>query len=591
MKKRMLCLLLSAAMMAGGLSGCGTESDSTSGKKTEEATEVSSETSIEDQYVERMEAYLDYFNSEEKDYDGVVGAAITLDSDSLPLLWLAYADSSDRGEDMRFQLCSYQKDKVDILAEKEIDNVDGAYPYLGIEQSGLQLEFDDGDGDDPAALVYNPDEQEFEFYDVDYFDYDNYKNDDIEEYCEKMQNDIDAYRIVNRQRKFLTLNYSGETAYFGMLDSNDIYFSILNNIGALDDSALSEGDYMLGRNLSDDFKDNKFVSEIFDEHFSKDDRGDYYVVKPDFYLPDGTVINEEDAVYKYFDITKEDVTNAGLTLSTTDSNIEFLADMDAKALMRELIKHPAYTSFDILIANAKLYSEDEAANWQFGDLVEVKDILKDAKKFKDNNSVDSTQSAEEVYREESTEESKETNTDVSAWKQAYLDYFDNLDSKIIDSKLIRVKGLDAPVLACSVDDGSVDIELYYVNKAGEVKTLNYYVRNRASCYYNRAEASFVLFGFSDDKDYDTSVEKWQYNKDTDEFEKTVSGWVEDDGNGGYYNIVYFDYSVSEDESRTNNLDEYKDYCQRLKDNNKEAIQLEEVPGDGSSLEDTLNGSR
>lgn len=105
MKKRILCAIMSAVMVVGMMTGCGSK-ESTSNKTVENVSDKT-----EEKYAERMEAYLDYFQSEEKDYDGVVAAAITLDSDSLPLLWLAYMESEE-SEDIRFQLCTYEKNKM-----------------------------------------------------------------------------------------------------------------------------------------------------------------------------------------------------------------------------------------------------------------------------------------------------------------------------------------------------------------------------------------------------------------------------------------------------------------------------------------------
>ena len=87
MKKRILCAIVSAIMAVGMMTGCGSK-ETTSNKTVENVSDKSDKT--EEKYAERMEAYLDYFQSEEKDYDGVVAAAITLDSDSLPLLWLIW---------------------------------------------------------------------------------------------------------------------------------------------------------------------------------------------------------------------------------------------------------------------------------------------------------------------------------------------------------------------------------------------------------------------------------------------------------------------------------------------------------------------
>ena len=132
MKKRILCAIMSAIMAVGMMTGCGSK-EATSNKTVENVSDKT-----EEKYVERMEAYLDYFQSEEKEYDGVVGAAITLDENSLPLLWLAFAESKE-DDDYRFQLCSYDESKVNVLAEKKINDVDGMYPCNGVGIIGMQL--------------------------------------------------------------------------------------------------------------------------------------------------------------------------------------------------------------------------------------------------------------------------------------------------------------------------------------------------------------------------------------------------------------------------------------------------------------------
>ena len=547
MKKRILCAIMSAVMVVGMMTGCGSK-ETTSNKTVENVSDKT-----EEKYAERMEAYLDYFQSEEKDYDGVVAAAITLDSDSLPLLWLAYAESEDRGSDMRFQLCVYENDKVDVMAEKKIEDVDEVYPYLNDGISALQLGFDNGDGDDPAALIYDSEEQDFRFYDENNFKYEGYNNAD--EYCEKMQSQeiMDAYRIMNRQRQFLTLNYGDETAYFGIMDLNNIYFSILDNIGALDYPSFREGDNMCGRILKNEFKDDKIVSKIFEEHFKKQEGKDYYLTYPDSYLPDGTLAtDDEEAMCKYFDITKEDVTNSGLALRQTDCMVEFLSNMDAKALMRNLIKHPAYTSFDILLANAKLYEDSNyAANLKFGDIVEVKEILKDAADNKDN-SVDSTESTESIKREDSTEISKETNNNMPAWKQAYIDYFNNssLDLSEYNYILEDVNSDNIPELFL-YNSRINDREFYYINKNNEVKSIEFtksYIRAENGCVY--------ITGGSQGYYYD-SVSQCNANGD---YESIFDGYNEEDLSGDTVSFRYYigdATEVSEDEYERN-LSAYKD---------------------------------
>lgn len=547
MRKRILCAVMSVVMAVGVMTGCGSKNTS-SESNTEDVSEKT-----EDQYEERMEAYLDYFQNEEKDYDGVVGAAITLDENSLPLLWLAFAESGDRGEDMRFQLCSYDKDKVNVLAEKKINDVDGVYPCNGVGIIGMQLEFDNGDGDDGAALIYDSKEQDFKFYDKDYFenaDYfnsSNYKNeDDIEENYEAMMKDLDVYRIANRQLQFLTLNNNGKTAYIGQMDENDIYYKYLDTIGALDDSVIkNDMDVWRGiRGLSNEFKDNAFVSKVYNDHFSE------YLLQPTIYLPDGTE-TDQDGMCKYLGIT-EDAVNAGLSLDKTDCLTPFLSDMDAEAVMRRLIKHPAYTAFDLLIAYGKeLGDSGYADDLKFGDIVEAKEIIEDVIN-NSNNSVDSTESTESVYREDSTEVSQQENSNLTAWKQAYIDYFNNssLDLSEYNYILEDVNSDNIPELFL-FNSMINDREFYYVNKNDEVKSIEF------TKSYIRAENGRVYITGGSQGYYYDSVSRCNASGD---YESIFDGYYEEDLSGDTVSFLYYignNIEVSE-EDYERKLAEYKE---------------------------------
>lgn len=514
MKKRILCAIMSAVMVVGMMTGCGSK-ETTSNKTVENVSDKT-----EEKYVERMEAYLDYFQSEEKDYDGIVGAAITLDSDSLPLLWLGYKENIE-SEDIRFQLCSYEKNKIEILAEKKIRNVNGVYPYLGMETIGLHLDFDDGDGDDPAALIYDSEKQDFKFYDVDYFenvdyfDSSNYKNeDDIEKNYEAMINDLDVYRIFYRQLEFIILKNQDKTAYVGELDRNNIYFEYLDAIGALDESTSTyEWEMITPRKLSDKYKDNEFVSKIFNEHFSleSDDR---YFVRQSIYLPDGTE-TDEDGMFKYLDIVEDDLKTTGVSFSTIGYFTVFFGDKDAESLMRRLIKEPAYTAFDMLTIYGKEVDDND---WKFGDIVDVKELLNDAADSKDN-SVDSTES---IRREDSTEISKETNNNMPDWKQAYIDYFNNSNLNVLDSKFIDTENKDIHLLACSIDNGSIDGKLFYINKKNEVVEIATYTLNRAVVRYNKYGCISIL---TTPTVYDSSFAVYKYDENSGSYPETYEGFA------------------------------------------------------------------
>ncbi len=475
MKKRILCAIVSAIMAVGMMTGCGSK-ETTSNKTVENVSDKSDKT--EEKYAERMEAYLDYFQSEEKDYDGVVGAAITLDSDSLPLLWLTYAES--KGRVNRIQLCSCENDKVNILAEKKIEGASGCNLYLGVGTAGIQVYYHDEetDGDDATVLIYDSEEQDFKFYDTDYFedkgyfDSSSYKNeDDIENNYKAMMKDLETYRIYNNnQLMFWALRAQGKTAYLGIMDRNEIYIDYLKAIGALDDSIERDdiSGIVTGVKLTDKYKDNKFVNDILDEHFSKDESGNYSLDLT-IHLPDGTETSAEGMV-KYYGITEDEVANKEISTEHYNYNESFLIDKNAEAFLRNLIKHPAYSAFDIKILNEKENRTEEDFKSVYGDIVEVKELLKDAADNKDN-SVDLTESTESIKREYSTEISKETNNNMPAWKQAYIDYINGLDEQIDAYRLVDINSDNIPEIYYQYNT-KTRAKLMYLNHADEVKTLD-----------------------------------------------------------------------------------------------------------------------
>ncbi len=563
MKKRILCAIMSAVMVVGMMTGCGSK-ESTSNKTVENVSDKT-----EEKYAERMEAYLDYFQSEEKDYDGVVAAAITLDSDSLPLLWLAYMESEE-SEDIRFQLCTYEKNKIEILAEKGMDNVADVAPYIADGVIGLHLSIgDDEYSDNSKALIYNHEDQDFDFYDADYFEYDNYKNDDVDEYYKKMQKDIDAYRVMKTPSKIIIANTESKTAYLGLKDSYEIYSDMLNNMNALEKiTTKDEANAELGYRLQEKFTNDKPIKDIFDEYFLKvenknyDDYGDYYNIKSSFTLPDGTETDDE-GFYKYYDLTYDDYRNLRnavyddepvMSIQELDTFTRFISGKDAEFMMRNLIKDSAYTSFDLMLMLGKL-NEDiyngKYSDLQFGDIVDAKELLKDAADNKDN-SVDSTESTESIKREDSTEISKETNNNMPAWKQAYIDYFNNssLDLSEYNYILEDVNSDNIPELFL-YNSRINDREFYYINKNNEVKSIEFtksYIRAENGCVY--------ITGGSQGYYYD-SVSQCNANGD---YESIFDGYNEEDLSGDTVSFRYYigdATEVSEDEYERK-LSAYKD---------------------------------
>lgn len=529
MKKRILCAIMSAVMVVGVMTGCGSK-ETTSNKTVENVSDKSDKT--EEKYAERMEAYLDYFQSEEKDYDGVVGAAITLDSDSLPLLWLTYAES--KGRINRIQLCSYEKDKVNILAEKKIEGASGCNLYLGVGTAGIQVYYPDEEngGEDATVLIYDSEEQDFKFYDTDYFeekgyfDSSSYKNeDDIENNYKAMMKDLEVYRIYNNnQLMFWTLQAQGKTAYLGVMDRNEIYSDYLKAIGALDEIERDDiSGIITGVKLTDKYKDNKFVNKILNEHFSKDESGNYSL-NLTIHLPDGTETGAEGMV-KYYGITEDEVANKEISTEHYNYNESFLIDKNAEAFLRNLIKHPAYSAFEIKILNEKENRTEEDFKSVYGDIVEVKELLKDAADNKDN-SVDSTESTESIKREDSTEISKETNNNMPAWKQAYIDYINGLDEQIDAYRLVDINSDNIPEIYYQYNT-KTSAKLMYLNHADEVKTLDAIHASSNFGYNSRG----IVDGFT--RTGVTTELMYKYDSSKDEYIQIFHGSYTDGiGNNG-----------------------------------------------------------
>lgn len=327
-------------------------------------------------------------------------------------------------------------------------------------------------------MIYDSEEQDFKFYDTDYFedkgyfDSSSYKNeDDIENNYKAMMKDLETYRIYNNnQLMFWALRAQGKTAYLGIMDRNEIYIDYLKAIGALDDSIERDdiSGIVTGVKLTDKYKDNKFVNDILDEHFSKDESGNYSLDLT-IHLPDGTETSAEGMV-KYYGITEDEVANKEISTEHYNYNESFLIDKNAEAFLRNLIKHPAYSAFDIKILNEKENRTEEDFKSVYGDIVEVKELLKDAADNKDN-SVDLTESTESIKREDSTEISKETNNNMPAWKQAYIDYINGLDEQIDAYRLVDINSDSIPEIYYQYNT-KTSAKLMYLNHADEVKTLD-----------------------------------------------------------------------------------------------------------------------
>lgn len=184
MKKRFICLVLSLCMVAGVVTGCGSSKDALSdnaitskesedtssnnvvtSKESEDALSdnVSITKKLEEEYVERMEAYLAYY--QEQDTDDDIRMSITLDSNHLPVMWLTTDDdASKHGKNHSVQLIGYEDGSAKILAERiGIYAVPFVTDYAVMARCITDTKYVDVGGNEVEYLIYDEDIKDFKY--------------------------------------------------------------------------------------------------------------------------------------------------------------------------------------------------------------------------------------------------------------------------------------------------------------------------------------------------------------------------------------------------------------------------------------------
>lgn len=114
-------------------------------------------------------------------------------------------------------------------------------------------------------------------------------------------------------------------------------------------------------------------------------------------------------------------------------------------------------------------------------------------------------------------------TNMSDWKKAYIDYFNNSNLNVLDSKFIDTENKDTHLLACSIDNGSVDGKLFYINKKNEVVEIATYSLNRAVVRYNKYGCISIL---NTPTLYDSSFRVYEYDANSGSYSETNEGIAE-----------------------------------------------------------------
>lgn len=396
---------MSAALLTGSLTGCDYHNlfggNNKSIQKQSESTSKSSKTDktmskelLNKEYIKRMKAYLTYFEDEEKNYSGTVAASITLDENSLPLLWLVYSPSdtsfldnydnffSDKYDGaVQFQLCNYEDNAVHLLAEKRISN---AYGYillsLNPDLPAIKISHDESEEDDfdnYIAYVYDKETDLFTSYDFTDF---KYSGKNPNSYIDKTEKNMDVFEFLDssgednsKRLYYFTIVNSDESSdddhrimsYIGLSDDSLFYETLLTIVGAIE----YYGEIGLGyTRLAPEYMNNQKILDIVNKYLNykieKKNKSKEYVINslPNLYLEDGTKIKGSN-VSKHFDIKSTDY---NVTVESYSSLFTFLLPADnAKMLMRYSIKHPQFTAKDILettyelLMNAEYVSFDQ----------------------------------------------------------------------------------------------------------------------------------------------------------------------------------------------------------------------------------------
>lgn len=363
MKKRILGMLLCLSMVVGMFAGCGTKEVNVTNDKVENV-EVTKK--LEEQYIERIEAYQEYFDEIRDKYsEYVFGATITLDSEGLPFMWLVLGNSESWDDVCTTQLIGYENKKAIVLAEKG----EAIVPYRG------QLIMAQGvvDGEDPVYLYA---EEKMGFVsvtgelkpsdDVDTI----YSKDELNEKAEALSQMLECTNFFETIQIAMN-DATHQVVYLGK-SKPDFYYQALVNLYALLPlmrRPYPDAEYVdiLGVALRKEYAENRNVLNYFeqladaeldetqkDEILSDEESASYIynniikAVPSDTYmLPNGTICTYEEA---------QDYRNKiSIFMEDDDWSFgggeagEYFGELDAERILRELQKKPIYSQEELFL--------------------------------------------------------------------------------------------------------------------------------------------------------------------------------------------------------------------------------------------------
>lgn len=365
MKKIILSVLLCLSMAVGMLAGCSSE------KKSAEENTVKVTKKLEQQYIERIEAYQEYFDQIRDKYsEYVFGATITLDSEGLPLMWLTLGESYSWNDIHATQLVGYEDKKATVLAEKG----EAICPYRG--QLIMAMGSSDNEYEDDPIYLY--DEEKMDFVSV---TNELEKSDDYETiYSEKELNEkVEALSQMLECTSFydtirMAMNDEmHQLVYLGKREP-DFYYQALVSLNVLlplihsTDPDRWNTD-ILGIALRKEYAENKDVLNYFkqleDAELDEDVRNELLsdeeatshiydnTIKEipsinTYILPDGTVCTHKESL-DYANKIDIFASDENWEVSGFGEAGEYFDELNLERILRELQKKPIYSQEELFL--------------------------------------------------------------------------------------------------------------------------------------------------------------------------------------------------------------------------------------------------
>lgn len=313
-------------------------------KKLQDDVKVSKK--MEKEYIERMEAYQEYYEKKhQENRDSIVGARITIGSDNLPLLWLWFSQDEDPDSSDVTQLLTYDEGKVKVLAE--IKNVCGC-PFISDSAVGaVGFDFD-------HLYIYDEEKQIFDITELPENDYEYPENRFIVMDILANEAGICTYYIY-RDDTEQEISYIGKTR----CDVNQLYFSSSEEAApaVAAESSVSEEESEPAE------KKIPYVERTYIEAES---------IAPgaEFYYADGSKgpLWQAEKELDIFAGSHEGEICTGI------GGVEWLIDFDVDTMFRILHDNPVYNSKDLimlLVAHGLFFEHSDSINYAIVDSVDL----------------------------------------------------------------------------------------------------------------------------------------------------------------------------------------------------------------------------